>query len=646
MHHAMAAPLTGDVNVDFARGMIPHHQGAVEMAKIMLQHGRDPELRKLAQEIVASQEKEIAFLQDWLRRPASNRPASSAAPCARGMRAPKLRVLSPDMTGVRVTNWREFLWPIIGLLAVVVSGWLLYRELRHISLVEIWASLTAIPAHRYALAALSTLVAYAALAWYDRIALLHLGLSHISWLFVSVCSFTTYALSHNIGASVFSGALVRYRAYTAKGLSAAQVAVLVALCSFTFGLGTIFLGGVTLTLDPGILARLEGVLPLRADEPDYRSRHRGSACSASSRSTRPARCCISAPRDQEVQDRVSAPNIMGRQLVAAPLELLGAAGIIYFCLPSHLEPGFIVVLAVFLASFSAALVSHAPGGLGVFELVFLTAMPDIPKPTCSRRSSSFGCSTSSFPSPWRSWSCCCSSAPASPRPGRSAWARPASRRRRGRPGRGSPAKFPGGRAREREAARLRAFHRPRAGAAGVFHPVPLRGLGRAAGLSGAATVVCGRGAEFCRGDRRHRGLSGRSRRDRRGRRPGPLRPGLVPATRCGRRLRPGAEPAAAKNRRDRFRPLDAFFSPALSWTRASRPRSPASTRRRARASTASGSATCRSSCAMPIPRCSPNCGERHPVHRLEPCRDARHRCRSAFPRRAAPAGRRRAHPCA
>jgi len=45
MHQAMGAPLTGDVNVDFARGMIPHHQGAVEMAKIMLEHGRDPELR-------------------------------------------------------------------------------------------------------------------------------------------------------------------------------------------------------------------------------------------------------------------------------------------------------------------------------------------------------------------------------------------------------------------------------------------------------------------------------------------------------------------------------------------------------------------------------------------------------------------------
>src|SRR5687768_3640040 len=156
---------------------------------------------------------------------------------------------------------KDFAWPLIGLVALVGSGYLLYRELQGISLASVEESLRAIPAHRYGLAFLSTLMAYAALAWYDRIALLHLGVCHISWLFVSICSFTTYALSHNIGASVFSGALVRYRAYSAKGLSAPQIAVLVALCSFTFGLGTIFLGGLVLTVDPTLLERLDGLLP-------------------------------------------------------------------------------------------------------------------------------------------------------------------------------------------------------------------------------------------------------------------------------------------------------------------------------------------------------------------------------------------------
>jgi glycosyltransferase 2 family protein len=277
-------------------------------------------------------------------------------------------------------NLREFAWPLIGLTAVVVSGYLLYRELRHISLVEVGASLAAIPVHRYLLAAGSTLVAYAALAWYDRIALLHLGVRHISWIFVSVCSFTTYALSHNIGASVFSGALVRYRAYTSKGLSATQVAVLVALCSFTFGLGTILLGGVVLTLDPGLLLRLEGILPSALTSPTS-ARVLGIALIAfvaiyvlgSILHLRPITV-------RAFKLEYPRPAVMARQLLAAPLELLGAAGIIYFALPEIGNPGFLAVLAVFLAAFSAGLASHAPGALGVFELIFLTAMPDVDKP--------------------------------------------------------------------------------------------------------------------------------------------------------------------------------------------------------------------------------------------------------------------------
>jgi uncharacterized membrane protein YbhN (UPF0104 family) len=57
--------------------------------------------------------------------------------------------------------------------------------------------------------------------------------------------------------------------------------------------------------------------------------------------------------------------------------LIGAAGIIYFALPEAGNPGFPIILAIFLVSFSAALISHAPGGLGVLELVFVTGLPDM-----------------------------------------------------------------------------------------------------------------------------------------------------------------------------------------------------------------------------------------------------------------------------
>ena len=68
MHQAMDITYTGDADIDFVNGMIPHHQGAVTMAQIELKYGKDPELRKLATEIIAAQDMEIAFMQDWRKK--------------------------------------------------------------------------------------------------------------------------------------------------------------------------------------------------------------------------------------------------------------------------------------------------------------------------------------------------------------------------------------------------------------------------------------------------------------------------------------------------------------------------------------------------------------------------------------------------
>ena len=127
-------------------------------------------------------------------------------------------------------------WPIIGLGAVAVSSWLLFTDLRGLSFASLKSALFSISSARWLLAIGSTTLAYAALAWYDRIALLHLG-RRVNWRYVAVASFTAYALGHNIGASVLSGAVVRYRAYSEKGLSVGEIGVLVAFCSFTFALG-------------------------------------------------------------------------------------------------------------------------------------------------------------------------------------------------------------------------------------------------------------------------------------------------------------------------------------------------------------------------------------------------------------------------
>lgn len=265
----------------------------------------------------------------------------------------------------------DYVWPAVGLAAVAFSGWLLYHQLRGISLDDIVNSLNAIPFHGWLLAGLATLLAYAALAGYDRLALLHLR-KKISWGFIAAASFTAYAIGHNIGASVFSGAVVRYRAYSAKGLTGPEVGVLVAFCSFTFALGAVLLGGVVLLIEPRLLNRFfEGIslwVPLASGV--IMLGLVGLYVIGSSlrlKSLRIRNFRLQYPR---------LPIVM-RQLIIGPLELVGAAAIIYFALPEASNPGFLLVLGIFLASFSAALVSHAPGGLGVLEVVFLLALPDV-----------------------------------------------------------------------------------------------------------------------------------------------------------------------------------------------------------------------------------------------------------------------------
>ena len=72
MHGGMNIAFSGNADADFVKGMIPHHQGAVDMAKIVLEHGKDPALKKLARDIIKAQDKEIALMNRWLAKTAKN----------------------------------------------------------------------------------------------------------------------------------------------------------------------------------------------------------------------------------------------------------------------------------------------------------------------------------------------------------------------------------------------------------------------------------------------------------------------------------------------------------------------------------------------------------------------------------------------
>ena len=78
MHHRMDITYTGDADLDFVTGMVPHHQGAVDMANIELRYGQDPTMRALAQRIITWQEYEIGTMNAWLYGHTSHYRASDA----------------------------------------------------------------------------------------------------------------------------------------------------------------------------------------------------------------------------------------------------------------------------------------------------------------------------------------------------------------------------------------------------------------------------------------------------------------------------------------------------------------------------------------------------------------------------------------
>jgi uncharacterized membrane protein YbhN (UPF0104 family) len=131
----------------------------------------------------------------------------------------------------------QILPALIGLVLFLAALGVLRAELRAVSWPTLIADVFATPPSRLALALLLTFVNYAALTGYDFLALAYIR-KRLPWRRVAAASFVAYAIAHNIGLALLSGASVRYRFYTRWGVTAEELARVIVAYSVTFWLGS------------------------------------------------------------------------------------------------------------------------------------------------------------------------------------------------------------------------------------------------------------------------------------------------------------------------------------------------------------------------------------------------------------------------
>jgi len=257
---------------------------------------------------------------------------------------------------------RKMLGPGLSLVLFAAAAWLLHHELKTYHLRDILHALDAIPgAYLWAAAGL-TILSYAVMTGYDALAMRYVRYP-LSYSKIGLASFIGYAFSNNIGMSMIAGASVRYRLYSAWGLSALQITQVVAFCTLTMWLGFFSLGGTVFLFEP---LRIPAVIRL----PMASLRAIGIGMLAIVLSYVIATLARRAPiriRDWEIS--LPPLRLLVSQLVIAAMDWLMASLVLFVLMAPGAAVGYPEFLAVYLLAQLVGLVSQVPGGLGVFETV-------------------------------------------------------------------------------------------------------------------------------------------------------------------------------------------------------------------------------------------------------------------------------------
>lgn len=255
-------------------------------------------------------------------------------------------------------------------LLLVALGFAAMEELTaQLSYAQVRAALHAMTLPQIVAAIAFTTLSYLALTLYDVLALRVIG-RPLPWRTAALASFTSYTLSHNLGLSLVTGGSARYRVYTAAGLDGPDIARVIGVASATFWSGIITVAGAALVARSGAITL--GRLTLSPASAHVT----GGAILAAA--TMLVLLCARARGPLRIW-RFTLPLPNGEQALAqigvALLDVTAAAAALFVLMPGaslHLLPSFILAYALGIV---AAVITHVPGGIGVFETVVLAVLP-------------------------------------------------------------------------------------------------------------------------------------------------------------------------------------------------------------------------------------------------------------------------------
>jgi glycosyltransferase 2 family protein len=285
-------------------------------------------------------------------------------------------MLHPFRATARFIN-QKIGWNRVGLalsLAIIVfAGIVLYRMLRGIAFSDVVVALKAIDPADVALAALFVAAGYFTLTFYDLFALRTIGANHVPYRIAALAGFTSYSIGHNIGASVFTGGAVRYRVYSAWGLTAIDVAKICFIAGLTFWLGNATVLGLGIAYEPQAASAIDQLPPWF---------------------NRVIALVALAVLAGYVTWVWIKPRVIGRadwvvtlpggpltllQIVIGIIDLACCALAMYVLMPDDPHIAFIKLAVIFVSATLLGFASHSPGGLGVFDAAMLVALIEFEK---------------------------------------------------------------------------------------------------------------------------------------------------------------------------------------------------------------------------------------------------------------------------